>query len=799
MTTNGSEALPDDVGDYRIVERLGQGGMADVYLAEQSEPVRRQVAVKMLKAGMDSKQVVARFESERQALAVLDHPNIAKIFDGGVAGNGRPYFVMEYVPGEPITEFCDAARLSLETRLRLFVDVCRAVQHAHLKGLIHRDLKPTNILVSRVDGRPQPKVIDFGVAKATETPLTDATLETRIGQVIGTPQYMSPEQIGLDEIDIDSRADIYSLGVVLYELLTSALPLDLTAVRDIALPSVIREKVPPTPSSRFTDLGQTRGDVAEARATTAQELNQSLKGDLDWIVMKAIEKDRGRRYETPNALAADCERYLLHQAVLARPPSAGYQFSRFVRRNRGLVAAASVALLALIGGSVAATVGYLRATAAEQTARQEAETAQQVSDFMVGLFESSDPASAQGAEVSAREVLDRGVESISADLDDQPLVQATLQTTMGSVYRTLQRLPEAERLFREAFETRRELLGPDHPDTLTSANWLGITVFEQSRFDEALEIDHDVLERRQRVLGNTHEDTLKTQHNIAVVHRFTGDLGKAESLFTELLETQLTALGEEHDLTLLTMLNLGQLYSQMGRQDDAAPILEDVARIREGLLGPDHPQTLNARNGLADLYLTIERFDNAVALYTDVLERRRRVLGPTHAQTLWTQDGLATTYAELGQQEEAEALMKDALAGLRAAYGDEHLTTLGTMTNLAEMYRMWERYEEAEPLYVQVHEDHTRLHPDATNTGIANHNLAALYSATDRHAEALPLFAEAERIWAELVPRDHIYRIENARRWAEARRAAGDEEGAAELEARLEELGVLPDYVNPRY
>ena len=414
--------------------------MSIVYLAEQSEPVSRRVALKIIKPGMDSKQVVARFESERQALAVLDHPNIAKIFDGGIAESGRPYFAMELVKGVAITDYCDDQRLNNEERLKLFINVCSAAQHAHHKGLIHRDLKPSNILVGVVDGEPQPKIIDFGIAKATTVTLTEATLYTRIGQVVGTPQYMSPEQADAAGLDIDTRTDIYSLGVVLYELLVGTVPLDLRAIGDHAMQVAIREKDPSKPSTRFTELGDTKDEVAKVRRTKPDRLRQQLKGDLDWIVMRAIEKDRTRRYETINALAMECQRFLKHEPVLARSPSVGYLTGRFIRRNRLMVMAGTVALIAVLAGATAATLGFIRATESEQVARQEAATARATSQFLVDLFEVSDPwaftpvSAKSGTDITAREILDMGAERLRTDLKDQPEIQSGLMTTIGRVY-----------------------------------------------------------------------------------------------------------------------------------------------------------------------------------------------------------------------------------------------------------------------------------------------------------------------------------------------------------------------------
>lgn len=784
MTNADGNAHPDEIGAYRILEQLGEGGMATVYLAEQAEPVKRHVALKILKPGMDSKQIVARFESERQALAVLDHPNIAKIYDGGIAENGRPYFVMEHVRGMPITQFCDKHRLGTAERIRLFIDVCHAVQHAHLKGLIHRDLKPSNILVGVADDDPRPKVIDFGVAKAIEASLTEATLETRVGQFVGTPQYMSPEQTGLTGVDVDTRADIYSLGVVLYELLVGALPLDLSAVRDIALPSVIRDKIPPKPSTKFSSLGATRDDIAIARATSSRELCRQLEGDLDWVVMKAIEKDRTRRYETVNGLARDCEHYLNNEPVLARPPHPGYLLRRFVRRNRVVVAAASVAVLAVVTGAVAATAGYLRATDAEQAARREAETSRQVSEFLVDLFEVSDPSQARGNDITAREVLDRGVVSVNEELENEPAVRATLKTTMGSVYRNLGLLAEAEKLFREALETRTRMLGNDHPDTLTSANWLSVVLLEQGRLEEAAAIDEETLDRRRRVLGDRHPDTLKSIHNLAVQRRFNSELAAAEPLFDEALAGQREVLGDDHPETLLTMTNLGNLYRDMGRHDEARTLLEEALEIQRRAFGADHPQTLLTANNLADLYYDMGMFEEAEPLNVAVLEGRKRIFGTDNGQTLWSMDRLASLYTAQGRFAEAEPLQREAAEGLRRVYGSEHPDTLASIGNLAELYSTQGRFREAEPLYLEVLETQMRLNPDSINAGITSHNLACLYRDTGRHEKAQSMFEQAERIWNASLPPDHPFFIENDIQWAALRRETGDEGGAAELEVR---------------
>ena len=362
------------IGPYKLLQQIGEGGMGTVYMAEQTQPVRRTVALKLIKAGMDSRQVLARFGAERQALALMDHPNIAKVFDAGTTDAGRPYFVMELVKGIPITRFCDERRLTTRERLELAIPVCQAVQHAHQKGIIHRDLKPSNVLIALYDGKPVPKVIDFGVAKATGPRLTDQTLYTEFGAVVGTLEYMSPEQAELNQLDIDTRSDIYSLGVLLYELLTGSTPLDRKRLKQGAILEmlrVIREEESPRPSMRLSTTEELPS-IAACRNIEPRKLSGLVRGELDWIVMKALEKDRNRRYETANGLAADLRRYLDDEPVQACPPSAGYRLRKFARRNRAMLVTAAVVATALVGGTTISTWQAVRAGRAEHAARSEA-------------------------------------------------------------------------------------------------------------------------------------------------------------------------------------------------------------------------------------------------------------------------------------------------------------------------------------------------------------------------------------------------------------------------------------------
>ena len=468
---------------YKLLEELGSGGMGVVYKAEQIKPVKRTVALKIIKLGMDTKQVVARFETERQALAVMDHPNIAKVFDGGATETGRPYFVMEIVRGLPITEYCDKHKLTTRERLELLTHVCQAIQHAHQKGVIHRDLKPSNILVMVQEDKPVPKIIDFGIAKAIEHRLTERTLFTEQGQLIGTPEYMSPEQAEMSGLDVDTRTDIYSLGVMLYELLVGVLPFDPKTLRSASfgeIQRIIREKEPPKASTRLSTLGDTQTSIAEHRKADPSSLRKELKGDLDWITMRAMAKDRTQRYASASELEADIERYLRHEPVVAGPPSTIYRIRKYIKRHKVGVAAAALVILAILIGITGTSIGLFKAVRAEKKAREEAETAQQVSDFLVELFKVSDPSEARGNTVTAREILDKGADKIDRELKDEPLVRARLMNTMGEVYHSLGLYNDAQALLEKGLAIREQSLDPVDPAVAESLTALGNLYWRKS-------------------------------------------------------------------------------------------------------------------------------------------------------------------------------------------------------------------------------------------------------------------------------------------------------------------------------
>jgi non-specific serine/threonine protein kinase/serine/threonine-protein kinase len=651
---SASHRSVETIGPYRLLQRVGEGGMGEVWLAEQTRPVHRQVALKIIKAGMDTAHVVARFEAERQALAVMDHPAIARVFDGGATPHGRPYFVMEYVRGEAITSYCNRHKLSTRQRIDLFLQVCDGVQHAHQKGIIHRDLKPSNILITLQDDHPVPKIIDFGVAKATTQHLTERTLYTELGVLIGTPEYMSPEQAEMTGLDIDTRTDVYSLGVILYELLTGTLPFEGKSLREKPLDEIrrtIREVDPPRPSTRVTTLAaaaETSGDQGVA-AAKASELN----GDLDWITMRALEKDRTRRYGSAADLAADLRRHVDNLPVLASPPSATYRIRKFVQRHRVGVAAAATMVALLIAFAAAMAVQARRIARERDRANQEADAARQVSDFLVGLFNVSDPSEARGNSITAREMLDKGAKDIQQRLAAQPQIQARLQTTIGTVYTDLGLYTEAEPLLKGAVAIQRRI-DANRPETLSAVNALANLYWYLGRFAEAEPLYLDIVDRRRRIGGLTHRDTLHAEYDLASVYVAEKRWDVGEPLLRHTLELQRQTLGELDPDTVASMNNLASLYWNQSRYADAEPLYTRVLAARRRRFGTDHPDTLGTLHNLGTLYVRLGRLSEAEPLLAEAAAMRRRVLGENHPSAGSSRSELALLYQRQGRYADAE-------------------------------------------------------------------------------------------------------------------------------------------------
>ncbi len=770
----GLEQPGDRIGRYRLLEIVGEGGFGSVWMAEQQEPVRRKVALKVLKPGMDSKSVLARFEAERQALALMEHPGIAKVLDGGMTEQGRPYFVMELVRGVPITRFCDDARLGIEERLRLFVATCRALQHAHHKGVIHRDVKPSNILVTLEDGRPAPKVIDFGIAKALGADLTDRTLFTGLHQMLGTPEYMAPEQTALGTLDIDTRADVYSLGVLLYELLTGTQPHDLKAALERGYEEVvrtIREEQPARPSTRASRDGDGER-AAVLRATAPQALRTRLEGDLDWIVLKALEKDRTRRYDTASALADDVERFLRDDPVLARPPSAAYQLSRFVKRHRLAVSAAAAVLTALVGGLAAsvhfaldaeerraeavlaqqaseraekdASAAAERALAAERESQKRADELEQVVAFQERQLENID---AESVGLRLREsLLEQRREALErrASPDNERAAElAALETALaGSNFTTLAVEALDESIFRR---TVASIDAQFAEQPLLRANLLArvaTALDDLGRSDSAAPLRRRVHELRLAELGPEHELTLDARLRCALLKTQSLEAQRAELEQVRAVASERLGLG--HATVLSATIGLASLASAEGRHSDALELGKAAFQGLERSFGADDLRTLEARSSVGGSLLMLGRHEEGTTELEASYAGLRRVAGETDRRTLGCLHSLATAWSFLGRTDDALRELRAALALARTRCGDDHATTLGLIDNLAGNLLNAGRIDEAEPLFVEYVARLRRLsQPGEVTLCIALSRFGRLRSAQKKESEAVPLLEEA--------------------------------------------------------
>jgi tetratricopeptide (TPR) repeat protein len=672
------------VGRYRLLESIGEGGFGVVFMAEQREPVVRRVAIKIIKAGMDTRLVIARFEAERQALAMMDHPNIATVLDAGETESGRPYFVMELVKGEPITTYCNRNALSPRERMDLFVQVCHAVQHAHGKGIIHRDLKPSNVLVTMIDGKPLPKVIDFGVAKAMSGRLTDKTLFTEFRQLIGTPEYMSPEQAAHSGVDVDTRSDVYSLGVLLYEMLTGSPPFDGQRLRSAAwdeMLRIIREEEPPKPSMRLSSVKRATASVAAPREPA--QLARFVRGDLDWIVMKCLEKDRARRYETVNGLAMDVQRHLDGGAVLAAPPSVAYRLRKFVRRNRATAGTAGGIALALVLGLGAASYGLVQAGRERDVARSLLNRVEATLDFLREVVTMADPAQARGGNLTLREALDAHARRVDEGaLRQQPLVEADVRTWIGETFAALAVYDQAETQYLAAIGILSRVLGPEHRETLRVRTKLMQSYVACSRHESAESIGREVLDAQRRVLGSKHPDTLATLSELSRVLQRAAKYREAEAAAREVIRGREHALGRDHPDTAEAMGYLAHVLVFLNGAAEAVTLCREAVEITQRALGPEHPRTLEAMHFLGLSLNRLDRLEEAESLERRVLAARRRILGADHTDTLRTLSNLGDTLDRAGKRDEAERVEREAFEGLRRTLGPGNAKTIRAQMTL---------------------------------------------------------------------------------------------------------------------
>jgi serine/threonine protein kinase/tetratricopeptide (TPR) repeat protein len=824
-----ADATGQTMTGYRVLQVVGEGGMGVVYEAEQETPVRRRVALKLIKPGMDTGQVVARFESERQALALMSHPTIAAIYDGGATEDGRPYFAMELVRGEPLNEYCDKNRLTIKERLELFIQVCEGVQHAHQKGIIHRDLKPSNILVTIRDEKPVPKIIDFGVAKATSQRLTDKTLYTQLGQWMGTPVYMSPEQAEMTGIDVDTRSDVYSLGVVLYELLAGTLPFDPAELKKAGFEGfarVLRETEPKRPSTKVHTLAKTPADPAQTRRLAMPALEKELRGDLDWITMKALEKDRNRRYGSPSDLAEDIRRHLHHEPVWASPPSAVYRARKFVQRHRVGVGVGSLVLILLIAFAAAMTVQTVRIARERDRANREAAKAQAINEFMQKTLAAADPFAGVGRDVTVVEALGKAVRELEGSFSNEPEVRAAIQKTIGATYLELGRYEDAEPLLVSALGTRRELFGELHKDVADSLYYLAFLKLEQGDFGEAERLfreavrinrelpgergqladsldglamalydvgdfasaeppEREALELRRELNGEASKEFSIPANNLAIILEANGDFEEAETLYRTALAVDRRVYGDEHPEVATKMSNLGLLLLHTKGPEPAEPLLREALDVRKNALG-EHPATAASLSHLARLLTRKGDAAEARRTYREALAMQRRLLGDDHTAFTTTLNNLARELQAAGELEEAETLLREAISIWRERVGDVHPHLAVHIRNLASVMADQGKTAEAEARYLEACSMLQKVHGDSHwLTADCRNVYGGFLTGLARYEEAEALLRPAHRVLEEKLGRENARTVAAVERLLKLYEAWDKPDQAAEYRAML--------------
>ncbi len=774
------------IGSYQVLRQLGEGGMGTVYLAARADQeFRKHVAIKVIRKGMDSAEIVARFRRERQILAALDHPNIAKLFDGGTTEDGLSYFVMEYIQGRPLGEYCDSHGLGIRERLLLFRSICSAVQYAHQNLVIHRDLKPANILVT-ADGAP--RLLDFGIAKLLNPDALDVEAPpTATGMHVMTPAYASPEQVRSDPLT--TASDVYSLGVVLYELLTGRRPYDLKTGSHVEVFRAVCEQEPVKPSTVVTGADEESHRAVAARgAGTPQRLNRLLRGDLDNIVLMAMRKEPQRRYASVQALSDDVGRYLDGYPVSAHPPSFTYRAGKYLRLHAAGVSAVATVFLLLAVFAVTAAVQNARI-------RRERDTADQVTRLLVSLFDVNAPETARGERVTAREILDRGARRIEGELEEQPDVRATLLGTIGDIYGKLGLYDEAQPLLEESLRLRTALHGRDDASVVEILQRLGAVLAGKGRYAEAETALREALVIRKRLRPAGHPDVAESLKDLAVVLEQKGKLDEAESLVSEALAIHREALGGGDHRVAADMSSLALVLTRKGRLDEAEKLLREALAIDRKALGPDHPGLAADLNSLAVALFERGSLDEAEALLREVIAVDRKVLGNEHPDVATSVNDLANVLYLKGRLGDAEPLYREALAIHRKALGNDHPSVAQDLNNLANALHAGDRLEEAEGLHREALAiDLAALGEGHPTVAIDRNNLASVLVDRGRPDEAEPLYRSALAINRKVLGEHHPGVAINRTHIAEVLLLRGRPEEAAAMLRPIEAfpLEMLP-------
>lgn len=749
------------IGPYRTVRLLGHGGMGSVYLAERADgQFDQRVALKVLRAGFGTEARTQRFRAERQILATLHHPNIARLLDGGVTEDDRPFFVMEYVEGHPLDAYCDAHQLSVRERLDLFLDVCEAVRYAHRNLIVHRDLKPANILVP---ASGTPKLLDFGIAKLLDPQalLSGAHPETKTGLLPMTPAYASPEQIRGEPIT--TASDVYQLGVLLYELLTGARPYRLRGRTPSEIERIICEEPPTRPSTAVTrtvasneETEATPQQVSQARETSPEALSTTLRGDLDTIVMKALRKEPDRRYESAEQLADDLNRYRNDRPVGAREATVGYRLRKFAQRHRWGVSVATV-IVVLLAGSIAALTIQNRQIARERDRVQvEATKAEHVKEFLIELFGQSDPRTARGDTATVGEVLEAGAARLQKDLAGQPEIRAEMMSAIGAVYKRLGRYEAARPLLEQALSTRRSLFGRTHASVAASLSELASLEHQEGNYAEAERLFREALSIRQMLYDEDHIEVATSKNDLAAVLHSAGHTEEAAALYRDAVPVYRRVLGGSHSQTAEVLNNLGLLRKDRGDYAEADTLLRQALQIRRRTLEENHPDIATSLNYLAVTLYAQGRYDESESLLREALRIRRRVFGPTHRHTLTSMNDLAAVLYAQGHLEEATTLFRTVLAGRKKALGPTHGLVAQSLNNLATVLRKQERYAEAEPLYREaVALAQKRYGRNHAKTATSMANLGTLLRESGQLKAAEQWLREGLSIRQVVLPSDH--------------------------------------------